>query len=74
MYFQPQPRPEMIDAKVVDGHVIPNMVLFTKPTANDMQYETLAFGDNLKVTISFTTTQNGQETLSKYLLRNMQEL
>lgn len=45
----------MIDDKVIDGHVIPDHVLFTAATHHDMPYETLAFSDNLKVTVSFTT-------------------
>lgn len=44
-----------IDHQVIDGHVIPNQVLFTAPTPSNKPYETLAFGDNLKVTISFST-------------------
>lgn len=56
---QPHPRPELIDARVVDGHVIPNLVLFTRATPDDHPYETLAFSDNLKVTISFSKTEEG---------------
>lgn len=49
----------MIDGTVIDGHVIPGHVLFTAATQHDMPYETLAFGDNLKVTVSFTTEPDG---------------
>lgn len=51
--FQPSPRPEKVDRVVIDGHVIPNNVLFTTPTPHNVPYETLAFTDNVKVTVSF---------------------
>ncbi|XP_053973898.1 fasciclin-1 isoform X2 [Hylaeus volcanicus] len=51
--FKPTPRPEKVDRVVIDGHVIPNHVLFTAPTPDNVPYETLAFTDNVKVTISF---------------------
>ncbi|XP_012283312.1 fasciclin-1 isoform X2 [Orussus abietinus] len=60
--FKPTPRPRKVDAKVIDGHVIPNHVLFTAPTPNETPFETLAFSDNLKVTISFSTEHDGKET------------
>lgn len=53
--FQPPPRPEKIDAKVIDGHIIPRVVLFTNPTPDDKEFETLAFTDMIKVTVSFKT-------------------
>ncbi|XP_034949824.1 fasciclin-1 isoform X2 [Chelonus insularis] len=46
-------RSSKIDHQVIDGHVIPNHVLFTAPTPNDVPYSTLANNDNFKVTISF---------------------
>ncbi|XP_017761182.1 PREDICTED: fasciclin-1 [Eufriesea mexicana] len=51
--FQPSPRPEKVDRVVIDGHVIPNHVLFTTPTPHNVPYETLTFTDNVKVTVSF---------------------
>ncbi|XP_076395949.1 fasciclin 1 Fas1 domain-containing isoform X3 [Megachile rotundata] len=51
--FKPTPRPEKVDRVVIDGHVIPNHVLFTTPTPDKIPYETLAFSDNVKVTVSF---------------------
>ncbi|CAK9816423.1 FAS1 [Anthophora plagiata] len=56
--FQPSPRPEKVDRVVIDGHVIPNHVLFTIPTPDDVPYETLAFTDNVKVTVSFIKEHN----------------
>lgn len=60
--FKPPPRPEKIDQKVIDGHVIPNQVLFTRATPKDQDFETLAFGDMLRVTISFTLQPDGKST------------
>lgn len=51
--FTPAPRPEKVDRVVIDGHVIPNHVLFTSPTPDNVPYKTLAFTDNVKVTVSF---------------------
>nr|XP_031840103.1 fasciclin-1 isoform X3 [Nomia melanderi] len=51
--FKPIPRPEKVDHLVIDGHVIPNHVLFTSPTPDNVPYKTLAFTDNAKVTVSF---------------------
>ncbi|XP_074115008.1 fasciclin 1 Fas1 domain-containing isoform X1 [Cotesia typhae] len=51
--FKPSVRPTKIDHQVIDGHVIPNHVLFTAPTPNDRPYNTLANTDNFKVTVSF---------------------
>ncbi|CAL7940146.1 unnamed protein product [Xylocopa violacea] len=56
--FQPSPRPEKVDRVVIDGHVIPNHILFTTPTPDNVPYETLAFSDNVKVTISFVKTND----------------
>ncbi|XP_023702117.1 fasciclin-1 isoform X3 [Cryptotermes secundus] len=67
--FKPTPRPEKIDQKVIDGHVIPNHVLFTDATPKDKDYETLAFSDNVRVTISFSTQSNGK-TSSYYVKSN----
>lgn len=63
--FQPPPRPEKIDEKVIDGHVIPRHVLFTNPTTSDKEYETLAFTDMIKVTISLKTDTDHKGTKSK---------
>lgn len=67
--FKPTPRPEKIDQKVIDGHVIPNHALFTDATPRDREYETLAFSDNVRVTISFSAQSNGK-TSSYYVKSN----
>ncbi|XP_076682285.1 fasciclin 1 Fas1 domain-containing isoform X3 [Andrena cerasifolii] len=56
--FKPTPRPEKVDRVVIDGHVIPNHVLFTAATPDNLPYETLAFSDNVKVTVSFLKAQD----------------
>jgi len=56
--LQPEPRPQKIDQLVIDGHVIPNEVLFTAPTPRDVPYPTLVLSDNLKVVVSFLKQQN----------------
>lgn len=58
--FKPPPRPDMIDRKVIDGHVIPNHVIFTAPAPLDEPLETLAFEDNLKVTVTFFKQGEGK--------------
>lgn len=60
--FKPLTRAGKIDQKVIDGHVISGHVLFTAPTPNDKPYKTLAFTDNIKVTVSFITEQDGRDT------------
>ncbi|XP_026321959.1 fasciclin-1 isoform X3 [Hyposmocoma kahamanoa] len=62
--FKPTTRSDLIDEKVVDGHVIPHHVLFTQATEDSKEFETLAFSDNVKVTISFSTTVNGNEEIT----------
>lgn len=51
---------------VIDGHVIPNHVLFTAPTEDSVEFQTLAHTDTLKVTISFSTENDGKEVRSMY--------
>lgn len=65
-FQDPLNRAGAIDEKIIDGHIIPHHVLFTRPTPYDVQYETLAFGDNVKVTIAFkkeTESKEGRDTL-----------
>lgn len=59
-HLQPHPRPEMIDRKVIDGHVIPNKVIFTAAAPIEQPFNTLAFEDNVKVTITFFTQGEGK--------------
>lgn len=61
--FKPQVRTTLVDNKVIDGHVIPHKVLFTAAAKMDPEaYPTMAFEDNLKVTISFFTQTEGKTT------------
>lgn len=63
--IQPPPRPDLIDRKVIDGHVIPHHVIFTAPARLEHAYETIAFEDNLKVTATFFTSTDGKQPKSK---------
>lgn len=66
--LQPPPRPDLIDKKVIDGHVIPNHVIFTSSAPLDQPFETEAFEDNLKVTATFFTQNDGKSSKSKRIL------
>lgn len=55
----------MIDKKVIDGHIISDKVVFTASAPNEEPFETLAFDDNIKVTISFFTQGEGKTLKSK---------
>lgn len=65
---QPPPRPDMIDRKVIDGHVIPNRVIFTAPAPLDDPQDTLAFEDNLKVTVTFFKHGEGKNAKGREVL------
>lgn len=54
----------MIDKKVIDGHVIPNNVVFTSSAPIEEPFETLAFEDNMKVTVTFFTQGEGKRAKS----------
>ncbi|CAH2071332.1 unnamed protein product, partial [Iphiclides podalirius] len=62
--FKPTARSDFIDEKVIDGHVIPHHVLFTKATPDGQEFESMAFSDNVKVIISFSISVNGQEEIT----------
>lgn len=62
--FQPHPRPDMIDKKVIDGHIIPDKVVFTASAPNEEPFETIAFEDNIKVTVTFFTQGEGKNAKS----------
>lgn len=69
--FQPHPRPELIDKKVIDGHIIPNRVIFTESAPIEQPFETLAFEDNIKVTVTFFTQGEGKNMKSMYTNHNI---
>ncbi|XP_011865961.1 PREDICTED: fasciclin-1 isoform X1 [Vollenhovia emeryi] len=66
--FKPEPRPNKIDQRVIDGHVLSGEVLFTAPTPDKVPYPTLVFSDNLKVVVSFLKSQNKVYVQSDTLL------
>ena len=49
-----------MDNKVIDGHVIPNNVIFTAAAQMEVPQTTAAFEDNLKVTVSFFKQKDGK--------------
>ncbi|XP_043862208.1 fasciclin-1 isoform X11 [Drosophila santomea] len=58
--FKLSARSSLVDAKVIDGHVIPNTVIFTAAAQHDDPKTSAAFGDLLKVTVSFFKQKNGK--------------
>lgn len=50
----------MVDKKVIDGHIISDKVIFTASAPDNQPFETLAFDDNIKVTIAFFTEGEGK--------------
>nr|XP_022909575.1 fasciclin-1-like [Onthophagus taurus] len=52
-----------VDAKVIDGHVIPKQVLFTSPTEKGENFQTLANSDNIKVHVAFSEETEGKSTM-----------
>lgn len=58
-------RPEKIDAKVIDAHIVPDNVLFLGPTAEGEEFKTLAFTDMLRVDAYITKSEDGERTKCK---------
>ncbi|XP_030371302.1 fasciclin-1 isoform X3 [Scaptodrosophila lebanonensis] len=58
--FKLSTRSSLVDAKVIDGHVIPNTVIFTAASQHDEPKTSAAFEDLLKVTVSFFKQKDGK--------------
>ncbi|KMZ03125.1 fasciclin-1 isoform X2 [Drosophila simulans] len=58
--FKLSARSSLVDGKVIDGHVIPNTVIFTAAAQHDDPKASGAFEDLLKVTVSFFKQKNGK--------------
>ncbi|XP_068155175.1 fasciclin-1 isoform X3 [Drosophila tropicalis] len=58
--FKVATRSSLVDAKVIDGHVIPNTVIFTAASRHDEPKTSAAFEDLLKVTVSFFKQKDGK--------------
>ncbi|XP_016977798.1 fasciclin-1 isoform X2 [Drosophila rhopaloa] len=58
--FKLSARSSLVDAKVIDGHVIPNTVIFTAAAQHDDPKTSAAYEDLLKVTVSFFKQKNGK--------------
>nr|XP_045611021.1 fasciclin-1-like isoform X3 [Procambarus clarkii] len=62
---------ELIDKQVIHGHVVPGHVLFTRTVENsNIQYESLAFTDNLKVFISVENVSNSDNQETTYYVKS----
>ncbi|XP_037921573.1 fasciclin-1 isoform X4 [Hermetia illucens] len=68
--FKPSPRPDLIDRKVIDGHVIPNRVIFTTSAPLETPQTTLAFEDNIKVSVSFFSQKEGPNAPAKMYVKS----
>ncbi|KAK7601734.1 hypothetical protein V9T40_009175 [Parthenolecanium corni] len=44
---------DLIDEKIIDAHIIPGKALFLNPTPESKSFETTAFTEFLKITVSF---------------------
>lgn len=58
--IQVSTRSNLVDGKVIDGHVIPNTVVFTAASQKDEPRTSAAFEDLLKVTVSFFKQKDGK--------------
>ncbi|KAH8388654.1 hypothetical protein KR093_011727 [Drosophila rubida] len=58
--FKHSTRSSLVDAKVIDGHVIPNTVIFTAASEHDEPKTSAAFEDQIKVTVSFFRQKDGK--------------
>uniref|UniRef100_A0AAG5DWS1 FAS1 domain-containing protein n=1 Tax=Anopheles atroparvus TaxID=41427 RepID=A0AAG5DWS1_ANOAO len=51
----------MIDQKVVDGHIIPNKSIFIAPAPYGLPQQTMAFDDALRITVTFYQYGEGKD-------------
>lgn len=56
---------QSIDSYVIEGHVIPNMVLFTRPTTKNFIFESVSNGDYIYIVLSMLS-QNGKNFVKSY--------
>lgn len=61
-------RPDLIDRRVIDGHVIPDRAVFTAAAPLDEPLNTAAFGENLKVQITFFSQGEGHHKRSGWIV------
>lgn len=64
LWLQLSARSSLVDGKVIDGHVIPNTVIFTAAAQHDDPKASAAFEDLLKVTVSFFKQKNGKSKIA----------
>ena len=59
-----------VDAKVVDGHVIPDHVIFLRAAEIGRQFKTAAFSSSLPVFVTFGKQEvNGKTECEEYIKR-----
>ncbi|RZC38380.1 Fasciclin domain containing protein [Asbolus verrucosus] len=61
---------ENIDGYIIEGHVVPNMVLFTRPTQRNFIFETAANGDYIYIVLSLVTSGGKDFVKSHTILGN----
>ncbi|XP_064549348.1 fasciclin-1 isoform X3 [Drosophila montana] len=69
--FKLSTRSSLVDGKVIDGHVIPNTVIFTAASQHDEPKTSAAFEDQLKVTVSFFKQKDGKSKIINCLQRSL---
>lgn len=65
-------RANRIDSYIIDGHVIPNYVLFTRPTEKNFVFETAANGEYIFIVVTFLRIQDEDYVKSYTVLGNSQ--
>lgn len=65
-------RVNRIDNYIIDAHVIPNYVLFTRPTEKNFVFETAANGEYIFIVVTFLRIQDEDYVKSHTVLGNSQ--
>lgn len=56
---------ELIDQKIIDAHIIPGRALFLNPTSESETFETAAFTEFFKISVSFPVDHTPHSRKSK---------
>jgi uncharacterized surface protein with fasciclin (FAS1) repeats len=60
-------RLQSIDSYIIDAHVIPHFVLFTRPTEKDFIFETASNGDYIYIVVALTR-KNGKDYVKSHTI------
>lgn len=63
--MQKKVKTDLIDEKIIDAHIIPGKALFLNPTSESKTFETTAFTEFLKITVSFPVDYTPHSRKSK---------